>query len=309
MNRYPVIIDCDPGVDDAIAILLAKQLPMLDVKAITAVAGNVGLEHTYPNSHKILHVAEWDVPVYAGAEKPIVGEKITAASIHGADGLGGMDVPGAVIKPAPEALAWDVIYEEAKKAEGELVLIAVGPLTNVAVALAKYSELPKLIKRIVIMGGGATYGNTTPAAEFNIFADPEAAEMVFQSGIPVYMVGLDVTMQCFLTPEEVEEVGALGSKQAKFFRDVLQNVLAFSLSLGLPGVALHDPAAVLYAVEPELFSGEEAGVHVECKGKITRGKTVTDLYSDAQFEKNAYVVTGVDRTAFVKRVKELMAQY
>lgn len=309
MNRYPVIIDCDPGVDDAIALLIAKKLPQLDVKAITAVAGNVGADKTFPNAQKILHVAEWDVPVYQGAKKPIVGEMITAAGIHGEDGLGGIYIEGADIKPEPETLAWDVIYEEAKKAVGELVLIAVGPLTNLAIALAKYSELPSLIKRIVIMGGGATFGNTTPAAEFNIFADPEAAEMVFTSGIPVYMVGLDVTMQCFLTPEEVEEVGALGSKQAKFFRDVLQNVLNFSLSLGLPGVSMHDPAAVLYAVEPELFSGEEAGVHVECKGKITRGKTVTDLYSDAQFEKNAYVVTGVDRPAFVKRIKELMAQY
>lgn len=309
MNRYPVIIDCDPGVDDAIALLIAKKLPRLDVKAITAVAGNVGADKTFHNAQKILHVAEWDVPVYQGAKKPIVGEMITAAGIHGEDGLGGICIEGADIKPEPEMPAWDVIYEEAKKAVGELVIIAVGPLTNLAIALAKYSELPSLIKRIVIMGGGATFGNTTPAAEFNIYADPEAAEMVFASGIPVYMVGLDVTMQCFLTPEEVEEVGALGSPQAKFFRDVLQNVLNFSLSLGLPGVSMHDPAAVLYAVEPELFSGEEAGVHVECKGKITRGKTVTDLYSDAQFEKNAYVVTGVDRPAFVKRIKELMAQY
>ncbi len=309
MNRFPVIIDCDPGVDDAIAILLAKQLPELDVRAITAVAGNVEAEKTFANAEKILHAAEWDVPVYMGAGKPIVGEQITAVGIHGADGLGGVDVPGAALAPPPGEAAWDVIYREAVAAEGELVLIAVGPLTNLAIAFAKYGDLAERIKKIVIMGGGATFGNTTPAAEFNIYADPEAAEMVFASGTPVYMVGLDVTMQCFLTPAEVDEVGALGSPQAKFFREVLQNVLAFSLSLGLPGVSMHDPAAVLYAVDDSLFTTEEAGVHVECKGKITRGKTVTDLYSDAQFEKNAFVVTGVDRAAFVARVKALMEKY
>ena len=188
MNRFPVIIDCDPGVDDAVAILLAKQLPELDVRAITAVAGNVEVEKTYANAHKILHVAKWDVPVFMGAAKPLIGAQITAAGIHGVDGLGGVDVPGTVIPPAPQEAAWDAIYREAVAAKGELVLIAVGPLTNLAIAFGKYRALPELIKRIVIMGGAATLGNTTPAAEFNIYADPEAAEMVFQSGVPVHMV-------------------------------------------------------------------------------------------------------------------------
>lgn len=310
MNRFPVIIDCDPGVDDAVAILLAKQLPELDVRAITAVAGNVEAEKTYANAHKILHVANWDVPVFMGAAKPLIGAQITATGIHGVDGLGGVDVPGAVIPPAPQEAAWDAIYREAVAAKGELVLIAVGPLTNLAIAFGKYRALPELIKRIVIMGGAATLGNTTPAAEFNIYADPEAAEMVFQSGVPVHMVGLDVTLKSYLTAAEVDEIGAFGSEQAKFFHSILQNVLAFSTKFGLPGVSMHDPAAVLYAVEESLFTAEEAGVRVECKGRITRGKTVTDLYSDAQFpEKNAVVVTGVDRTAFVARVKELLKKY
>ena len=244
-----------------------------------------------------------------GAAKPIVGAQVTAAGIHGADGLGGVDVPEAVIPPVPEERAWDVIYREAVAAKGELVLIAVGPLTNLAVAFAKYSKLPGLIRRIVIMGGAATLGNTTPAAEFNIYADPEAADLVFQSGVPVHMVGLDVTLKSYLTAAEIDEIGAFGSEQAKFFHAILQNVLAFSTKLGLPGVSMHDPAAVLYAVEEGLFTAEEAGVRVECKGRITRGKTVTDLYSDAQFEKNAFVVTEVDRPAFVARVKELLRRY
>ena len=164
MNRFPVIIDCDPGVDDAVAILLAKQLPELDVRAITAVAGNVEVEKTYANAHKILHVAKWDVPVFMGAAKPLIGAQITAAGIHGVDGLGGVDVPGTVIPPAPQEAAWDAIYREAVAAKGELVLIAVGPLTNLAIAFGKYRALPELIKRIVIMGGAATLGNTTPAA-------------------------------------------------------------------------------------------------------------------------------------------------
>ena len=309
MKRFPVILDCDPGVDDAVAILLAKQLPELDVRAITTVAGNVEVEKTYANAHRILHVAKWEVPVYMGAAGPLVGTQVTATGIHGADGLGGVEVPGAVVPSVPEERAWDVIYREAVAAGGALELIAVGPLTNLAIAFAKYRELPKLIRRIVIMGGAATLGNTTPAAEFNIYADPEAAEMVFQSGVPVHMVGLDVTLKSYLTASEIDAIAALGSEQAKFFHGILQNVLAFSTKLGLPGVSMHDPAAVLYAVDASLFQAEEAGVHVECKGSITRGKTVTDLYSDAQFEKNAYVVTEVDRPAFVERVKTLLARY
>ncbi len=166
------------------------------------------------------------------------------------------------------------------------------------------------MKRIVIMGGAAIGGNVTPAAEFNIYVDPEAADMLFQSGIPVYMCGLDVTMKAYITPEELEKVGALGSPQAKLFHDVFQNLQKKALEeWKQPGVALHDPVAVMYAADDSIFETHHVGIRVETKGEITLGKTVTDLYSDKQMEHNAYIVMDVDRDAFLKKVMDLMAKY
>ena len=305
MNRFPVIIDCDPGVDDAVAILLAKQLPELDVRAITAVAGNVEVEKTYANAHKILHVAKWDVPVFMGAAKPLIGAQITAAGIHGVDGLGGVDVPGTVIPPAPQEAAWDAIYREAVAAKGELVLIAVGPLTNLAIAFGKYRALPELIKRIVIMGGAATLGNTTPAAEFNIYDDPDAAQIVFKSGVPLVMCGLDVTMQAELRPADWDEMAGYGNRCGSLVRELFACAWSAVQTVGLTGVAQHDSCPVLYLAHPELFEGKMAGVFVETQAELTLGKTVTDLQSDKKFEqKNALVLLKLDREAFMRLLKD-----
>lgn len=310
MNRRPVIIDCDTGVDDAIAILAAFRLPQLDIRAMTTVAGNVPLDKTTVNTCRLMDIVGADVPVYRGASKPVLAEPIeSAVSIHGQNGLGDLDLPlpKHTVEDKP---AWDAIYEEALRCNGELELIAVGPLTNLALAFLKYRELPKYIKRIVIMGGSATIGNSTPAAEFNIYADPEAADIVFTSGVTVHMCGLDMTMKAWLSREEIENFAALGNEQGKFARDVLQGVLEFSLMLGLPGVSMHDPAAVLYAADDSIFTAEEAGVRVETKGALTRGKTVTDIYSDKQFDlRNAYVVTDVDREALRDWLTSLIAAY
>ncbi len=309
MNRIPVIIDCDPGVDDTAALLLACQMPELDIRAVTTVAGNVGLDKTTANAKRVRRAIGANFPIYCGADKPMFRELHTAAEFHGADGFGGVElpIPDDVL---PEEKAWDAIYRIAKELNGELVLIAVGPMTNVGIALAKYKELPKLIKKIVIMGGAAIGGNVTPAAEFNIYVDPEAADMMFCCGIPVHMCGLDVTMKAYITPEELEEIAAFGTPQAKLFHDVLQKGLEKYVGWGKPGAALHDPAAVLYTVYREMFTAEEAGVRVETKGPLTVGKTVTDLYSDKQFDDhNAFVVTNVDREAFISKVKELIKKY
>ncbi len=309
MKKFPMLLDCDTGVDDAVAILLTKYLNTLELVAVTSVAGNVEVEKTTINSLRVLELAGMEhIPVYPGAQGPLFGERHTAYHVHGEDGLGGVDLPQP--KRQPEDIrAWDAIYEYAKQCDGELVVVAVGPLTNLALAIAKYKELPKLIRRIVIMGGAAVGGNATPSAEFNIYADPEAADMVFTCGAPVYMCGLDVTVPAYFTAEELEELAALGSKQAVFARDVLQGILKFYRGYHLPGVCFHDPVTVLYADDESYFQTDHAGVRVETKGMLTRGKTVTDLYSDKQMEHNAYVVTKVDREEFKKRVFGIMAKY
>ena len=309
MNKQPMLLDCDTGVDDAVAILLTKYLNTLELKAVTTVAGNVEVEHTTRNTLQVLELAGMEyIPVYMGAEKPLLYEAVTAHHVHGQNGLNDMVLPKP--KREPEAMpAWDAIYEYAKKYEGELTVVAVGPLTNLALAIAKYKELPGLLKRIVIMGGAAVGGNVTPSAEFNVYADPEAADMVFTCGAPVYMCGLDVTMRAYLSAEELDEIAALGSKQAVFTRDVMQGILKFYRTYKLAGVAFHDPVTVLYADDDSYFQTDFAGVRVETKGRLTRGKTVTDLYSDKQMEHNAYVVTRVDRDIFKKRVFEILAKY
>lgn len=310
MNRIPVVFDCDTGVDDAIAIITALRVPKLDIKGITCVAGNCRLERAVINTGHVLEVAGVDMPVYPGADRPLFSSElgVTAEHVHGANGLGNMEFDDPK-RPPEKMKAWDFIHEEAVRQNGELELIAVGPLTNLAMAILKYSDLTKLIKRIVIMGGAASYGNVTPAAEFNIYVDPEAADIVFMSGIPVHMVSLDVTQKAYLSREETEHFAKLGA-QGAFCRDVSAGELAASLKAGLPGACMHDPSAVVYAAYPELFKTDSIGVRVETKGKYTRGKTVTDFLSDKQFDfKNAEIVYDVDREALRDKLYELIGSY
>lgn len=309
MKKIPLWIDCDPGVDDAAAILAALQLEELDIKGVSAVSGNVLLDKTYPNARALVSLGgREDIPVYRGAEKPLRRESVTAAYVHGENGLGGIELPISAA-PEQEKKAWDALYDAALEAEGELILVAVGPLTNIGLALAKYGDLPRLIKKAVIMGGGATMGNTTPAAEFNIYVDPEAADMLFASGIPVVMCGLDVTLKAQIMPDEIDRLKEYGP-QGDFLSHALQCSLAFVRRFGFEGVALHDVCPILYCVEPELFTTELAGVRVETKGLYTAGKTVTDLYSDYQMDiKNTLVVLDVNREAFAQRFMGLIAKY
>ncbi|MDD4843319.1 MAG: nucleoside hydrolase [Anaerotignum sp.] len=310
MNRFPVIIDCDPGVDDTAALLLASRLDELNIRAITTVSGNVGVDKTTANAIKVRHAMGKDIPIFMGADRPMFRDPVTAEKFHGNDGFGGVNYPKEIKNTEiGQEKAWDAIYRIAKECNGELIVIAVAPMTNLGIALSKYKDLSKRIKRIVIMGGAAIGGNITPSAEFNIYVDPEAADMVFCSGIPVYMCGLDVTLKAYMTPEELEEIGALGSFQAKLFRDVLQGGLKKYLEWGYKGVALHDPVAVLYTVDDSIFETHHVGIRVETKGQLTIGKTVTDLYSDKQMEHNAYIVTDVNREAFIEKVKSLMTKF
>lgn len=305
-KKIPVIIDCDPGCDDTAALLLAFRCPELDIRAVTTVSGNVALEKTTYNALRVTEVIGSDVPVSAGADHPMLREPIYAPQVHGEDGLLGIDLP-APKKEVTGKHAWDVIYDEAVAQGGELQIIAVGPLTNLGIALAKYNDLPGMIKRIVIMGGAAVGGNITPCAEFNVYVDPEAADLVMKAGIPLCVCGLDVTLKAYLTAGEIAEIKALGTPQAKLFAAVTENNCE---KIFCPeGAPLHDPAAVIFAVDDSIFTSQHCWMRVETSGTITLGKTVTDCYSDAQREPNVDVVLDVDRERFAAKIKALMAQY
>jgi len=310
-ERIPVWIDTDAGVDDAMALLAAGRLDKLDIRGISAVAGNVEVSHTFDNARKVCRLmGREDIPVYRGAERPLMKPLNTAPLVHGVDGLGGAELPPSEA-PVLTLPAWDALYAAAQAAEGELQVAAIGPLTNLAIAFGKYPRLKKLLKRIVIMGGAAKGGNVTPAAEFNIYGDPHAAQAVFKSGVPVVMCGLDVTLQVYFVREEIREIGRHDTPVCRFIEESTKLVLAFSERVGSqPGMCLHDSCPILFLTHPQLFSGQEAGVYVETRGAITEGKTVTDLWSDKQFpEKNAFVVLGADAPAIKKLVCGLLESY
>lgn len=303
-------MDVDTGTDDAVALLALHALKELDIKGLSAVNGNCSVDMSYRNTRCINRVCKSSYPVYKGAEKPLFREAFHAALVHGKNGLGDVDAALPENETIYEESAWDALYAEAKKEKGELRLIATGPLTNIAIALMRYPDLPKYINTLLIMGGATMHGNITPSAEFNIHADPEAADIVFKAGkegLKIVMCPLDATEKAYLTEDDLNELKDCGNEAGSFVYDVLQKPWEFHKKKGNPGVEMHDSCPVLYLVKPEIFDAEEAGVVIETKGEITLGKTVTDLYSDKQFEfNNALVVLDIDRRAFRNTLKDLI---
>jgi len=311
MDKKLLFLDCDPGVDDAVAILLALADPQAEVVGIGAVGGNVPLARTLRNALDIAAFAgRADIPVFPGAEKPMMCELITAEDFHGVDGLGGVKLPESPAAPQGE-MAWDALHRLAKAHPGQVTAVVTGPCTNLAIALTKWSDLPGLLKEVVLMGGASAFGNTTPAAEFNFLADPEAAEAVFQAGAKVTVCPLDVTHKCYLTTEEIAAIDALGSPQAQFAGHMIGDgrVEQCEKYFGVPGSIMHDPAAVLYALRPELFTAKTCWCGVETGGVHSRGKLVTDAFADAEKEANCQLCYDVDRPAFVAAMTELLAKY
>lgn len=303
-EKHLIWLDCDFGTDDAAALLCAHGAASLEILGISTLAGNVEAHKTFRNALRLNRLLGADYPVYPGAEAPLVFPAEPGYRFHGENGLGGVELPLPDRWETPAEKAWDALYRTAAAHPGALELIATGPLTNVALALTLHPELQKLLRRIVIMGGAAVGGNKTPAAEFNIYSDPHAAKIVFEAGIPLTMCGLDVTNKAWFSETELARVGACGTPAARFFAESLKTPLRAS---GQGTVRLHDVTAVLFVSNPELFTGQLAGVRVETRSALTRGKTVTDLWSDQIFpSRNAFVVLGVDRPAFVRRVSELV---
>ena len=302
--RLPIFLDTDPGIDDAVAIAAAIFAPELDLQLMTTVAGNVSVEKTTRNALQLLHFWNAEIPLAQGAAVPLVRAPRDAASVHGESGMAGYDFVEHNRKPLgiPAFLA---IRDALMRAPEPVTLVAIGPLTNIALLLSQCPECKPYIRRLVIMGGSAGRGNCTPNAEFNIAADPEAAACVFRSGIEIVMCGLDVTMQAELRPADWDEMAAYGNRCGKLVRELFACAWSAVQTVGLTGVAQHDSCPIMYLAHPELFEGQMAGVFVETQAEITLGKTVTDLQSDKKFgKKNALVLLKLDREAFMQILKD-----
>lgn len=290
----PAIIDCDPGHDDAMAILLGARV--LDLRGITTVHGNVSLDQTTRNARQIVELADLtSIPIAAGMARPLVRAPVHAPEVHGQTGLDGPDLPPPTV-PLVESHAVDFILSRSKAVSG-LSLVPIGPLTNVAVALHRDPGLAKRLAGISLMGGSATFGNSTPAAEFNIWCDPEAAHVVFSSGVPIKMVGLNVTRQVAATPERRAQIRSLGTRTARavaemldFYSERLQRLF------GLAGGSMHDPLAVAALVDPDILTFEPMHVAVELRGEHTYGMTVCD-YRHLRADNLAAGAEGVSRGA------------
>ena len=309
MPRPTVILDCDPGHDDALAIAVAGR--HAELLGITTVAGNVGLPLTTRNALAMRRVLRLDVPVHAGSPRPLVAELRTAEFIHGASGLDGPALPDDLGEPdSRDAVAF--IIDTVRGRPGEVWLVATGPLTNVALALRAAPDLAERLAGISLMGGGIPWGNVTPAAEFNVWVDPEAADAVFHSGVRLVMAGLNVTHQWPIGPDERARIRERGGAVSAFCADLLDfygaaYARAFS---GVPAGPLHDPIAVLALTHPDLLESVPRHVVVELTGTHTRGMTLADLRDvGVGAEPNVEVLTRIDAPAATELLVETLAAY
>jgi purine nucleosidase len=291
---FTILLDCDPGLDDALALLLAHGDPNIRLVAVTTVGGNVSVEKTTRNALELREYLGFpDVPVAAGAGEPLGGDTKTAEYVHGEGGLGNVTLPAALLS-ASESHAVDLIIETVRAAPGEIHLVATGPLTNIALAIAREPRLVDWVASFTIMGGSYTRGNATPVAEFNIYADPEAAAAVFAAGWRVTMVGLDLTLQAIVDEGIVERMRQLGRLGIELVAP-LATFWTNPLDDEWDGQALHDVCAVAYVARPDLFVTRPARIDVELEGTFTRGMTVVDFHSD---EPNALVPVRLDVPGF-----------
>ncbi|MFC7395445.1 nucleoside hydrolase [Scopulibacillus cellulosilyticus] len=308
-TKRKIIIDCDPGHDDAIAILLAAGSPNIDLRAITTVAGNAEVEKTAINALKVCEIAGLkDIPVARGAAGPLTRKRETAPSIHGESGMEGPSLPiprQTLVKDH----AVDVIIEELLSSKGDITLVPVGPLTNIALAMRKEPLIIPKIKEIVLMGGGMS-GNWTPAAEFNIFVDPEAANIVFESGVPITMAGLELTHQAVTTPEIIEQIQAISNPVSEFVVELLQYFSkTYKDEFGFSGAPIHDACAVAYCIDPTVFTTKKLRVDIETKGEFTSGMTVIDINGVTGREPNVNVAMELDKEKFWNMLINALKHY
>jgi inosine-uridine nucleoside N-ribohydrolase len=295
-----IILDTDPGTDDAMAMMLALNSPELDVRAITVVPGNVTAQQGLDNALRMVSLAKrCDIPVAAGAQHPLLQKLITAEFWHGANGLGNAQLPPSTCK-VNSRFGPDLIVEMVHASPHEITLVPVGPLTNIALAVLKDPSIVPLVKEVILMGGSITGGNVNASAEANIYNDPEAAQIVFKAGWPLTMVGLDVGDKTLFSKEYLDQLGATHGPINDFIHSVAKYLVDLSAQFGSPGTPMYDPLAVGVAIDATLVKAPEMHVDVETKGDFTRGETVANRHG--MVEKNVlhgdhYAIEGVDKVA------------
>ncbi len=300
----PIIIDTDPGIDDAVAILLALASPELEVRGLVAVAGNLPLAATAKNARSIVELAgRPEIAVYAGCPRPLGRNRIAAEEAHGANGLGDLVLPMPALPLRPEHGVLYLIDTLRRAEPRSITLCALGPLTNIAVALVMAPEIAAGIAELVIMGGGSR-GNTTPAAEFNIHADPHAAALVFDSFLSITMVPLDVTEGVRSTEERIAPIRALGTRAGAAAAELLGPRRA----LARPPMAMHDPCVIAYLIAPELFGGREVNVAIETESPLTIGMTVIDWRGVSGHPPNARVIETADADGIYRLLAERLGR-
>ncbi|MEA3326983.1 MAG: nucleoside hydrolase [Chloroflexota bacterium] len=308
MKKIPVILDGDPGHDDAIAWVLANASPMLDICACTSVCGNQTIEKTTYNALRIMTLIGLDVPMAMGRDKPLVGDRINAPSVHGQTGLDGPVLPEPVAEPL-SINSVELMAQIIDESDEPVYIIPTGPLTNIGALLLLYPQLKPKIARISLMGGGISFGNWTPAAEFNILVDPEAADIVFRSGVPITMSGLDVTQRALVFPEDFERIRALQNPVAIVMAEWLNFFYRFHRSIGYAGAPVHDAVAVTALIKPQILTTQQLYIQIEKTGDYCRGMTVADRFGVYGKPPNATVIMDIDRSAFIDLLVAAAAYY
>lgn len=311
MIKRPIIIDTDPGVDDTIAIMLANADPSLDIKAITPVTGNVQYALTSRNALFLREYLDMDCKVGDGAHTPLFIENKDAGDIHGTGGMGGYRVPTP--QKGFDGYAWDIIKEEAEKAGGELEIVTLGPLTNIAITLLRYPEIKPLIKRIVCMAGTGGTGNMNRYAEFNVWIDPEAADIVFKSGVPVTMCGLDGNDFCGITIDELN--GYLEKVKGSKIEDLFSHIFKHFVKRRIAGgpedciQVINDAITMAYLIDGNLGKTQKCFVQVETKGTVCAGQTIVDFNGISKQEPNVDVLVWSDKKMFTDMLDKMIEFY
>jgi purine nucleosidase len=308
--HHPIIIDTDPGQDDAVAILLALASPEIEILGITAVAGNVPLALTEINARKICELAgRPDIKVYSGAIRPMLRALVTAEHVHGRTGLDGPVLPEPKMKLEQQHAVDFIVETLMERPAGTVTLCALGPMTNIGLALVREPRIASRIKRIVAMGGGFFEGgNVTPTAEFNIYVDPQAARLVFEAGIPITLIPLDCTHQALTTKARVEKFRVMPNKTGPAVAQLLDFFERFDeQKYGTDGGPLHDPCVIAWLLHPELFTSRDVNVSIECESELTMGMTVIDWWRVTERKANATVCRSVNAVGLFDLLTQRLA--
>lgn len=309
MNKTKIILDCDPGHDDAIAIMIAAKHPAIELLGITAVAGNQTLDKTLPNALKVVECLGIDVPVYGGMSLPMVREQIVAENIHGVSGMDGPVFPPLTRKAEP-VHAVTYIINTLMKSDGDITLVPTGPLSNIAMAMRLEPRILPKIHQIVLMGGSTGHGNATAAAEFNFYADPEAASIVFRSGVPIVMMGLNLTDQTVCTPDIIERMEKVGNKAGKLFGDLMRFTLETQrIHNGLAAGPVHDVTCIAWLIDPEIFQMKEMYAQIDTTGSVGYGASFCDSWGCSKKKPNALVGVSLDLNRFWNLIEETIRLY